>query len=310
VFYSIWRLRLLRPHAALLLAVTLAFAIGLSRIYLIEHYLSDVLNGYLVGGLLLVIGIALAEWWRGWHPTMQGAGTRGKAALSVATLALAAAGWAGYSDTTPRHHVSADQTNGIVTDIPALFANGKAPSASMSITGAPLEPISLIIIAKDVATFEAALRQAGWIKADKPNISSLAQAAFAAWSNQQDDTAPITPSFWNNQPNERGFQKSTADQTLRVRHHARFWDTRFVTPDGARIFVGTTSFDDGLVWGVLHHIDPNIDAERDTLIADLQSTGLIGQSNQFQLSTPHLGTDIAGDPWFTDGKAVVLRLRP
>ena len=35
----------LRAETALLLAGLIAFAIGVSRIYLIEHYLSDVLNG-------------------------------------------------------------------------------------------------------------------------------------------------------------------------------------------------------------------------------------------------------------------------
>jgi undecaprenyl-diphosphatase len=206
--------------------------------------------------------------------------------------------------------VTTDQTPKRAANIPALFASGKIPATSASITGTPLEPISVIIVAKDAATLKAAMQQAGWLKADKPDISSLLQAAFAAWTNQPDNTAPITPSFWNTQPNEFGFQKSTSDQTLRKRHHARFWNSGFVTQDGAQIFVGTTSFDDGLVWGVLHHIDPNIDAERDRLIADLKSTGQIARSTRFRLSEPHMGADIAGDPWFTDGMAVVVWLGP
>jgi len=81
-----------------------------------------------------------------------------------------------------------------------------------------------------------------------------------------------------------------------------------VTPDGARIFVGTASFDDGMNWNGLHHIDPNIDAERDMLIADLNKVNAIKTLSRFQLSTPRLGQDVAGDPWFTDGKAMLVRL--
>ncbi|MCI0542555.1 phosphatase PAP2 family protein [bacterium] len=38
------------------------FLIGLSRLYLGVHYLSDVIGGYLVGAIFLVLGITLAEW--------------------------------------------------------------------------------------------------------------------------------------------------------------------------------------------------------------------------------------------------------
>ncbi len=60
--YVVWRAGRLRAETALLLAGLMAFAIGFSRIYLIEHYLSDVLNGWLVGALWLTVGIAISEW--------------------------------------------------------------------------------------------------------------------------------------------------------------------------------------------------------------------------------------------------------
>ena len=309
-FYILWRLRVLGPVLAMMLAATVAFMIGLSRIYLIEHYLSDVLNGYLVGALLLVIGIALSEWWRETHPVTTQGGNRVLVPALILLTAFAGAGWINYTYNNPRNTAALNQPIETATNIPALFTTGKAQPTSESITGTPLEPISLIIVAKDAAAFEVAMKQAGWVEAVKPSIATLTRAAFAAWSNQRDNTAPVTPYFWNREPNDFGFQKPTADQTLRKRHHARFWTTRFVTPQGARIFVGTASFDDGLDWGVLHHIDPNIDKERDMLKTDLETAGQIARSTLFQLSTPHLGTDVAGDPWFTDGRAVVVWTKP
>jgi LssY-like putative type I secretion system component LssY len=74
------------------------------------------------------------------------------------------------------------------------------------------------------------------------------------------------------------------------------------------IFVGTASFDDGLKWGLTHRIDPNIDAERDFLADDLRKTGLLSKEDEVQLVAPVLGTNLTGDPFFTDGRTFILRV--
>jgi undecaprenyl-diphosphatase len=45
----------------ILLGVILIGLIGFSRLYLVEHYLSDVLGGFLIGGLWLVAGMIFRE---------------------------------------------------------------------------------------------------------------------------------------------------------------------------------------------------------------------------------------------------------
>jgi membrane-associated phospholipid phosphatase len=40
----------------------LVILVGLSRLYLLEHYLSEVLSGYLVGAVWLVLAICVTEW--------------------------------------------------------------------------------------------------------------------------------------------------------------------------------------------------------------------------------------------------------
>lgn len=45
-------------------AISLILAVGFSRIYLGVHYLSDVLDGYLLGICWLIVGIVLTEWER------------------------------------------------------------------------------------------------------------------------------------------------------------------------------------------------------------------------------------------------------
>lgn len=311
LFFIAWQLRLLGPIMAALLAATLAFVIGLSRLYLIEHYLTDVLNGWLVGALWLLIGIALAEWWRETRGSaaspISGAMRAGGIGLSVVLVLFA--GWQVAAYDKARNVVVAQTAEETVADIADLFASGKAPNTTESIIGTPLEPVNVIVLARDEAALKAAMASAGWTPAEKPSLGTLARAGWALVTGLEDDTAPVTPYFWRGQPNDLAFQKPTADKTLRKRHHVRFWRSNFVTPRGLRLFVGAASFDDGLDWQLLHHIDPNVDAERDTLVTDLRNAGVVATPEMLQLSKARLGTSVAGDPWFTDGKTAVVTLQ-
>ncbi len=310
LFFILWRLKILRALPAAICAVTLAFLIGLSRIYLIEHYLSDVLNGWIVGAIWLIIGVAVAEWWREFRPrTGGGAVQRADTVATLAVLSLLGlvAVWQVAVHDKARNVVVTLDRDMTIASIEELTGSGRIPTETESIIGSALEPINVIVLARDEAAFTDAMAVAGWIKAQDPGVLSHQRAAFAAWTNKADDTAPVTPYFWRSQPNDLAFQKPTVDATLRKRHHVRFWRTEFVTADGLRLYFGAASFDDGLDWGLLHHIDPNIDAERETLAADLGAGA--AEITYHRMSQPRLGQTVAGDPWFTDGNATVIRLR-
>lgn len=61
--YFLWRHYDTHPHRGLVLwlAAALILIVGFSRIYLGVHYLSDVLAGFLLGALWLLVGISLVE---------------------------------------------------------------------------------------------------------------------------------------------------------------------------------------------------------------------------------------------------------
>lgn len=309
-----WRMRLFGPVTAMLLAVSLAFLIGLSRVYLLEHYLSDVLNGYLIGALWLVIGIAFAEWQAERSGLRKSGRTVSpgwrKAAMGLMLVSALGAGWVITFYAKPLSIPAVAAAPLIATDVPALFRQGTLSAFTETIAGDPQEPINLVITARTADDLAAAMERAGWRRADSPNILTLSRAAWAVWTNQPDPNAPVTPYFWQGMPNDSAFQKPTADQTLRQRHHVRFWQTGIVTPDGDAIFVGAASFDDGIDWGVTHHIAPDVDAERDYLGQDLRQTGLVVSDSKFQAAKPGIGQNFNGDPWFTDGDAIILTLSP
>ncbi len=313
IFYILWRLRVLSAKVAAPLAVLFAFLIGASRLYLIEHYLSDVLNGYIVGALWLLIGISLSEVWQVKSKTAVNiqvvSPMRNGIAIAAIMLSLFGALYFSVSYQKPKNVPFSQHEKEIIADIPSLFSMGKAPPMTETIMGESQEPINLIIVTKSRASLINAMAIAGWTVAQKPGFCTLLHAGFRAWSNSEDVSAPVTPYFWNKQPNFIGFEKPTKDKTLRKRHHVRFWITSFETPNGQAIFIGTASFDDGLKWGITHRIDPNIDAERNFIARELVADGLVESTERFVTTPPILGHNFTGDAFFTDGKVVLLSLK-
>jgi hypothetical protein len=61
---------------------------------------------------------------------------------------------------------------------------------------------------------------------------------------------------------------------------------------------------------ITHHIGPNIDAERDLVISDLLKTGQLLSSYEIDgIGATKAGRNGGGDPYFTDGAALIGVLR-
>lgn len=86
--------------------------------------------------------------------------------------------------------------------------------------------------------------------------------------------------------------------------------------DGRPTWYGSASFDRGVglshdTGQITHHIAPDIDAERDSLIHDLTAAG----QTEAVKTIPGIGFTSAGrngggDPYFTDGKVLMAVLVP
>ncbi|MHB1086795.1 MAG: LssY C-terminal domain-containing protein [Minisyncoccota bacterium] len=284
--------------------------IGVSRVYLGVHYVSDVLAGYAVGLLWLLIAVSISEWMFSRHPDAFVPRLRKAGAITFGILLV----WAvAYGVLGARYHppraVPTAQTFSTVRDAQSAFASGSIPLFTETVTGATQEPISIVLIAPDDASLVRALQKAGWLKADSPTLKNTLILAARALSNTSYPNAPMTPSFWDTRVHDLGFQKETAAQTVRSRHHARLWRTSLQTVDGQTIYVGTVSLDVGLKWGVTHAIDPNIDAERELLVQNLETAGVVHNTKKIQLVKPNLGENFSGDAFFTDGIAYIVTLR-
>lgn len=308
--FAAWRVGRVGPLLAAILAGLSALMIGGSRLYLIEHYLTDVLNGWLLGGLWLVAGMTLAGWWHARHPGTRPQLRRRTRAMAglAALLCIFAAGWttARYDKALAVPPVAAGPLR--LASAEALFSVAGRPAVSESLLGNPLEPINVLILARDRQTLIRAMVHAGWTQAQTPSPLALVRALWALITNVPDPLAPVTPYFWDGAPNLLAFERPADVGGPRERHHVRFWQTRAILPDGRLLFVGAASFDDGLDPTLLHHIAPDIDAERAQLAADLTAAGAAQALGMVMVAGPRQGTSVAGDPWFTDGQAVLLGL--
>lgn len=321
VFYGIlgfflWKIAARGWHKALILIGTAAliFLIGLSRVYLGAHWPSDVLAGWAVGLAFLALFLAFFVDLEVFHPESSRRlvlGAAPTAVLGTALLLFEVAFIYAFFLRNPLV-VPAPQDPTIIAiasspeELEKTVSREDFPKFSETLVGQKMEPISLVVVGSRDTLVEA-FRSAGWSVADKPRPATLSRLAVAAVLNLPYDAAPVTPAFLDAQPDTLAFEKATAAETVRERHHARFWGTKFRYGD-VPVWVGTASFDKGLRFLITHKIAPNIDTEREFVYADLGQSFRAGESRTVQLVEPMLGENQIGDAFFTDGKAYILLL--
>jgi hypothetical protein len=186
---------------------------------------------------------------------------------------------------------------------------GLLPRFSAKLDGASMAPVSLVFLGSGtelIDTFSAA----GWHVADRVTIETALRAFARGVMNKPYPSAPVLPVFLDGKLHDVAFQKHDEGDTSRRRHHARWWLTDFVC-EGKQVWVATASYDSGVGIGRLfpmpiHHIDPDIDAERDYIVESLTGTGRVHLTQEIQVTEPMTGRNAAGDRFFTTGTACVL----
>ncbi len=291
--------------------VLIILGVGFSRIYLGVHYLSDVWGGYLLGALWLIIGISIAEWLKRRKSEEMPVVSR---TVKVVSVILPLAGIIFYAGLALRYNPPLNtklSVSAIVVldDVQNIFQKGNLPKYTETLIGDRQEPINLVVVAKNDQEFVSGMQKASWTLANVPSVGSILKLAKTALLNQNYPTAPMTPSFWNAKVHDFGFEKPTGAQSVRERHHARFWKTNIETPDGKQVYVGTVSLDTGIKWLIVHKIAPDIDSERELLFSDLEKLGMVDNSRKIQSVAPVLGQNFAGDQFFTDGKLYTINLK-
>jgi hypothetical protein len=151
-----------------------------------------------------------------------------------------------------------------------------------------------------------AMHAAGWRPADPVTLSSSARIVGSVLFDRPYLDAPVSPLFYENRKQDLAFEKPVG-KSARTRHHVRFWKALDAGDDGLPVWLGAAVFDDGLgvshyTAQVTHHTAPDIDAERDFLMSDLEQAKKVEEIYSVSGVGPTLfARNGGGDRYFTDG---------
>jgi LssY C-terminus len=171
--------------------------------------------------------------------------------------------------------------------------------------GIPGDPINVGL----VGTKEEMLRafnMAGWHAADELTWRSSVDIGLSVVFDRPYAAAPVSTLMYEGRRQDLAFEKPVGD-SADSRHHVRFWLTSKKADDGRPLWLGDAAFDRGVGFShdtgqITHHIAPDVDAERDYLIAALLEAGaLISTETEEGRGATRDGRNGGGDPYFTDG---------
>lgn len=181
--------------------------------------------------------------------------------------------------------------------------------------GHPGDPVN-IGIAGSEAQIIRAMTAVGWYPADPITFKSSVRIVVDSVFRRPDDDAPVSSLYLFNRKQDLAFEQPVG-HSPRQRHHVRFWRGDDWEA-GRPLWLGAATFDKSVglshtTGEVTHHIGPDVDAERDRIVNDLQQGGWAQEVNWIDGFHRQLeGRNGGGDPWHTDGRLaiVILRDRP
>ncbi len=285
--------------------------IGFSRLYLGAHYVSDVWGGYLAGAIWLIVAISLSEYFLYKKRGNNAPSLNIKKRLVAAGIILTSIGL--YTIFALNYQIPVSpppqKINQITVNDAINIFNTDRLKYTETLLGDKREPLNFIIFAKNDRQLIDLFKQADWVLADNLNISSGTKLAKAILWRGFYSKAPITPNFWNTYVQNFSFEKTTDSNNIRVRHHARFWKTKYLTKNRYLIYVGTTDFNNDVKQILTHQISPDIDTGREFLFNDLQQTGIITNVKKQQFVKSEIGKNLSDDSFFTDGKLYLIFIK-
>lgn len=194
---------------------------------------------------------------------------------------------------------------------PALAAT---PKRATNARGAPADPLNVALVGTEAEVREA-FRRAGWSEADPVTHATSVKIAESVLLRRPDSTAPVSPLYLYRRMQDLAFEREVGRSASR-RHHVRLWQLGNLQYEQRPVWLGGATFDKsaGISHRGLHpthHIAPDVDEERDTLVANLVRAEQVAA--MFRVTGVGVRVDAhnaEGDRFDTDGETRVLVLSP
>ena len=190
-----------------------------------------------------------------------------------------------------------------------LPAMASMPKVTQGTDGLPGDPLNVALIGSEAA-IQRAFAASGWKPADPITLRSSLAIAGSVVFDHPDLEAPVSNLLLFGRPQDLAFEKEVGSNA-RQRNHVRFWRTELRADDDRPVWVGGASFDQGAglshtTGQITHHIAPDLDHERDTLMRDLTTAGrLTALYDVTGIGPTADGRNAGGDRYFTDGELAV-----
>jgi hypothetical protein len=205
-------------------------------------------------------------------------------------------------EAAPAASSESSQIEELVADLPRRVTTKKD-------VGADLLNIVFLGSAEQV---RAAFLEAGWHNADPASGHTYLRNLYALLNNSGYPQEPMMTFLLNGKPEDMNWQKGL--NSYGRRDHLRIW--QWTSPETSTpVWVSASTHDTGAVFsvkykGFVHHIAPDIDDERATVIRDLNFAGCMKSVSYVSRAGMATATHNAtGDIMFTDGSVAVITLQ-
>lgn len=206
------------------------------------------------------------------------------------------------------------------------------PLYCITADGFTADPVNIGLLGTRQQVIKA-MQAAGWYNVDKLTIRSFIQVGLAYIFKRPYPTAPFSNLYLFGRKQDLSFQLPIGD-TPHERHHVRFWAAApklspneqahidfwqrlhpNKTAARQQLWVGAASRDIGIGFighnaQLTHAVHPDINAERDLIIASLKKTGQVAKTQTTYLGEAYkLRSRVFRSHLHTDGKMTVATLK-
>jgi hypothetical protein len=167
--------------------------------------------------------------------------------------------------------------------------------------------VNLLFVAQQ-PDLERAFERAGWTSVDHSKH-------LIAWHLLCHGThytgLPMAHFFLFGRPQDYSYAIPDPNSILSKRHHIRIWKTDYRV-HGTPVWVAAATHDIAIAihkLTVTHHIDPQVDAERDFVGDNLSGTRLVAHSEYLSATQPVFrATTSNGQPYYSDSRILLVQL--
>ncbi len=160
----------------------------------------------------------------------------------------------------------------------------------------------------------SAFAQAGYQQTDKTVQDAVLHGLMDTLQHKDYVDMPMSTLYLFGRPQDYALSRGDPLRVAAIRHHLRVWKTA-QTIGGKPFWVGSSTHDNGFEkdqrnGNVTHHIDPNVDQERDFILQSFQAAGAVSSAAYVLPDNPFSeGKTATGGSFHSDGRILVLDLK-